>query len=173
VAGFRADPVFAVLAASLMIGQPDVARAQAPKDEIPAQDTEATVTGFAGDRLIVSPARPLWNGRTGNVMSVPPSAAVKLLGLDVAVAGTTRLGYPAHLVFTIGWVELACLLVYVIPRTAPIGALLLTAYLGGATATQVRVEDPWFLFPAAIGVVIWGALWTRDPRIAAIVGSKG
>lgn len=96
-------------------------------------------------------------------------SAVKLLRLDVAVEGTTRLGYPADLVVVIGLVELVCLLAYVIPRTAPIGALLLTAYLGGATATQVRVEDPWFLFPVAVGVLIWGALWLRDPRLAAIL----
>jgi len=96
-------------------------------------------------------------------------SAVKLLGLDVAIEGTTRLGYPAHLVVIIGVVELVCLLAYVIPRTAPIGALLLTAYLGGATATQVRVEDPWFLFPVAVGVVVWGALWLRDPRLAGLL----
>jgi len=95
-------------------------------------------------------------------------AAVKLLRLDVAVEGTTRLGYPADLVVIIGLVELACLLAYVIPRTAPIGALLLTGYLGGATATQVRVEDPWFLLPVGIGVLIWGALWLRDPRVGAL-----
>jgi DoxX-like family len=95
-------------------------------------------------------------------------SAVKLLGLDVAVEGTTRLGYPGDLVVIIGLVELVCLLTYVIPRTAPIGALLLTAYLGGATATQVRVEDPWFLFPVAVGVLIWGALWLRDPRVGAL-----
>jgi hypothetical protein len=99
-------------------------------------------------------------------------SVVKLLGLDVAVEGTTRLGYPADLVVIIGLVELVCLLAYVIPRTAPIGALLLTAYLGGATATQVRVEDPWFLFPVAVGVLIWGALWLRDPRVAAIVRTR-
>jgi len=96
-------------------------------------------------------------------------SAVKLLGLDVAIEGTTRLGYPAHLVVIIGVVEFVCLLAYVIPRTAPIGALLLTAYLGGATATQVRVEDPWFLFPVAVGVVVWGALWLRDPRLAGLL----
>ena len=95
--------------------------------------------------------------------------AVKLLGLNVAVEGTTRLGYRADLVVVIGLLELVCLLAYVIPRTAPVGALLLTAYLGGATATQVRVEDPWFLFPVAVAVLIWGALWLRDPRIAAML----
>jgi len=96
-------------------------------------------------------------------------AAVKLLGLNVAVEGTARLGYPADLVVIIGVVELVCLLAYVIPRTAPIGAMLLTAYLGGATATQVRVEDPWFLFPVGVGVLIWGALWLRDPRVGVIL----
>jgi hypothetical protein len=100
-------------------------------------------------------------------------SAVKLLRLDAAVEGTTRLGYPESLVVIIGLVELACVLAYVIPRTAPIGAVLLTAYLGGATATQVRVEDPWFLFPIAISVLTWGALWLRDPRIAAILRTKG
>jgi len=96
-------------------------------------------------------------------------AAVKLLGLNVAVEGTARLGYPADLVVIIGVVELVCLLAYVIPRTAPIGAMLLTAYLGGATAAQVRVEDPWFLFPVGVGVLIWGALWLRDPRVGVIL----
>jgi len=95
-------------------------------------------------------------------------SAVKLLRLQVAIEGTTRLGYPEHLVVIIGVVELLCLLAYVIPRTAPVGALLLTGYLGGATATQVRVEDPWFLFPVAVGVLTWGALWLRDPRVGAL-----
>jgi DoxX-like family len=95
-------------------------------------------------------------------------SAVKLLRLDAAIEGTARLGYPEHLVIVIGVAELVSLLAYVIPRTAPIGAVLLTGYLGGATATQVRVEDPWFLFPVAIAVLIWGALWLRDPRVGAL-----
>jgi len=65
-----------------------------------------------------------------------------------------------------------CLLAYVIPRTAPVGALLLTGYLGGATATQVRIEDPWFLFPVAVGVLTWGALWLRDPRVGALFATS-
>src|SRR5215468_11240044 len=98
--------------------------------------------------------------------------AVKLLRLDVAVEGTTRLGYPEHLVVIIGLVELACLLVYVIPRTAPLGALLLTGYLGGATATQVRVEDPWFLFPVVVGVLVWVGLFLRDVRLRPLYPLK-
>ena len=100
-------------------------------------------------------------------------SAIKLLGLDVAVEGTTRLGYPADLVVIIGLIELGCLLAYVVPRTAPIGALLLTAYLGGATATQVRVEDPWFLFPVGVGVLTWGALWMRDSRVGGLLSVRG
>jgi hypothetical protein len=96
-------------------------------------------------------------------------AAVKLFRLDVAVDATTKLGYPQELVVIIGLVELACLLVYVIPRTSTMGALLLTAYLGGATATQVRVEDPWFVFPIVVAAMIWGALWFRDARVGELL----
>ena len=96
-------------------------------------------------------------------------SAVKLLRLQVAVEGTTTLGYPEHLVVIIGVVELLCLLAYVIPRTAPVGALLLTGYLGGATATQVRAQDPWFLFPVALGVLGWLGLWLRDTRLRELI----
>jgi hypothetical protein len=58
---------------------------------------------------------------------------------------------------------------YAVPRTAFVGAILLTGYLGGAVATQVRVEDPWFLFPAFIGVLVWGGLFLRDGRVRALV----
>jgi DoxX-like family len=112
-----------------------------------------------------------WTGRVIGawiVLFLAFDAVVKLFRFDVAVEATTRLGYPEHLVVMIGLVELVCLLAYVIPRTAPIGALLLTGYLGGATATQVRVEDPWFLFPVAIAVLIWGGVWLRDPRVGAL-----
>jgi hypothetical protein len=112
-----------------------------------------------------------WTGRVIGawiVLFLAFDAVVKIFRFEVAVEATTRLGYPEHLVVTIGLVELVCLLAYVTPRTAPIGALLLTGYLGGATATQVRVEDPWFLFPVAVGVLIWGALLLRDPRIGAL-----
>jgi hypothetical protein len=90
---------------------------------------------------------------------------VKVFKLSVAVEGTTRLGYPENLVVPLGLVELICLIAYLVPRTAVLGAILLTGYLGGATATQVRVQDLWFVFPAAIAVLVWGALWLRDPGL--------
>ena len=58
-----------------------------------------------------------------------------------------------------------CLIAYVVPRTAVLGAILLTGYLGSATATQVRVQDFWFVLPAAIAGLVWGALWLRDPGL--------
>jgi len=96
-------------------------------------------------------------------------AMVKVLNLPVAVEGTVKLGYPATLVMFIGIVELICLGAYLYPRTAVLGAVLLTGYLGGATATQVRVEDPWFIFPVVVGILIWAGLFLRNGRIRPLL----
>ncbi len=76
-----------------------------------------------------------------------------------------QLGYPAGLARPLGLVELVCVLLYLLPDRAVLGAILLTGYLGGATATKVRLEDPWFLFSVGIGVLVWGGLWLREPRV--------
>src|SRR5262245_7755659 len=113
------------------------------------------------------PRTRLWTGRAiaaWLVLFLVFDAGVKVLKLPVAVEGTTKLGYPEHLVVILGIVELICLIAYVVPRTAIIGAVLLTGYLGGATATQVRVENPWFLLPVALGGLLWVALCLRDSR---------
>jgi DoxX-like family len=99
-------------------------------------------------------------------------AAVKLLKVPVAVEGTTRLGYPESAVFTIGLIQVVCLVVYLIPRTSVLGALLWTGYLGGAVATHVRVESPLFsqvLFPIYVAVLLWGGLWLRDGRLRTLL----
>ena len=75
--------------------------------------------------------------------------------------GLEHLGWTSNAMFNLGFVELACVLVYLIPRTSVIGAVLLTAYLGGAVATHVRIGDP-FWAPILVGVLIWGGLWMRD-----------
>ena len=96
----------------------------------------------------------------------------KLLQVQPVIDGTTRLGYPRDLVFTLGVILLACVLAYVVPRTSVMGALLLTAYLGGAVATQVRVEAPLFthvLFPTYVALVLWSGLLLRDPRLQAFL----
>lgn len=99
-------------------------------------------------------------------------AAMKVLELGPAVEGTVRLGYPESAVFGIGIVQLVCLVLYVIPRTSPLGAILLTGYLGGAIATHVRVGSPLFthtLFPIYVAAMIWGGLFLRDGRVRALL----
>ena len=113
----------------------------------------------------------VWTGRIISTLAALFMAfdcVIKLLELAPAVEATTLLGYPAHLVVVIGLIQLGCLAAYVIPRTSLLGAILLTGYLGGAVATQVRIEDPWFLFPAFIGVLAWGGLFLRDGRVRAL-----
>src|SRR5467141_1085729 len=73
-------------------------------------------------------------------------SGLKVMKLAPAVEATARLGYPTKLVFAIGIAELICVVLFVIPRASILGAILLTGYLGGATATQVRLPDPWFFF---------------------------
>src|SRR5262245_35534097 len=114
----------------------------------------------------------LWTGRIIGawvVLFLAFDAVVKVLKLNVAVEATTRVGYPEDVIVALGIVELVCLVAYVVPRTSIAGAVLLTGYLGGATATQVRVEDPWFLFPVAIGALVWVSLWLRNPRVGSML----
>jgi hypothetical protein len=84
-----------------------------------------------------------------------------LAGFAPYVEGMTKFGYPAALAPWVGITLLICTVLYVIPRTAVLGAILVTGYLGGATATQVRVGDPWWLFPVVLGAMCWGGLWLR------------
>src|SRR5262245_1126919 len=95
-------------------------------------------------------------------------AMVKVLGLPVAVEATVRLGYPARLVTYIGIVELICLAAYLYPRTAVLGAILLTGYLGGATATHVRAEDVWTVFPVVVGVLVWARLYLSNGAVRSL-----
>jgi DoxX-like family len=85
-----------------------------------------------------------------------------------------RLAFPLSLSVELGVIELACVAVYVIPRTSILGAILLTGYLGGAVATHLRVFDPFFdtIFPILIGALVWGGIYLRDPRLRALVHFK-
>jgi hypothetical protein len=96
------------------------------------------------------------------------SGTLKLIKPAPVVEEFARLGYPESLVLGIGLLELACTAVYVIPRTSILGAILLTAYLGGATATHVRIGDPFFS-PIVVGVLVWGGLFLRDDRLRALI----
>ena len=79
-----------------------------------------------------------------------------------------RLGYQEHSALGIGILEIACTALYLIPRTSVLGAILLAGYLGGATATHVRIVDP-FLPPIIFGVLAWGGLYLRDERLRAFL----
>ena len=86
----------------------------------------------------------------------------RLVGFAPYVEGTTRFGYSAALAPWIGLSLLISTILYAIPRTTVLGAILVTGYLGGAAASQVRVGDPWFLFPVFLGVLAWAGLWCRS-----------
>lgn len=97
-------------------------------------------------------------------------AAIKVLQATPAVEATTQLGYAESVVLGIGLLELICLVIYVIPVTSVLGAILLTGYLGGAVATHVRAGSDLFsiIFPVLIGLLIWGGLFWRDSRLRAL-----
>jgi hypothetical protein len=97
---------------------------------------------------------------------------MKLLQIAPAVQGTTELGYPAGTVVVIGAIELVCLVLYLIPPTSVLGALLLTGYLGGAIATHVRVGSPLpthTLFPIYVALMVWGGLYLRESRLRELL----
>ncbi|MGQ0810382.1 MAG: DoxX family protein [Nitrospiraceae bacterium] len=96
------------------------------------------------------------------------SASMKLLQLPAATAGFAHLGYPEYVALPLGIVELTCTVLYVIPRTSVLGAILLTGYLGGATATHVRVGEP-FYASIILGVLVWGGLFLRDSLLRALI----
>jgi len=113
----------------------------------------------------------LWAGR---ILSALPvllfvfSGMFSLLKPAAALQEFVHYGYPEGAMLGVTIVELVCALVYVIPRTAVLGAILLTGYLGGATATHLRVGEPFFL-PIIVGVVVWLGLFLRDARLRALV----
>lgn len=117
----------------------------------------------------------LW---AGWVMSALPvlmllfSGVMKLMQPAAVVEGFVHLGYPASLALGLGGIELACVVVYLIPRTSVLGAILLTGYLGGATATHLRIGEP-FIIPIILGVLVWGGLYLRDSRLRALLPLRG
>ena len=117
----------------------------------------------------------LWTGWgiTGLIMALMLMDAAMKFSLPAgAAAAIARSGWPIQLASTLGVIVLVCTVLYVVPRTAVLGAILLTGYLGGAVATNLRLENPLFtgtLFPVYFGVLVWGALWLRDPRVAALI----
>jgi hypothetical protein len=97
---------------------------------------------------------------------------MKLVDIAPVREGMAKVGFPADLARILGAILLACVALYINARTAVLGAVLLTGYLGGAVATHVRIGDPLFshvLAPVYMGVLIWGGLYLRDDRVRALV----
>jgi hypothetical protein len=129
---------------------------------------------LAATQSVPAAKTTIWTGRIISALAIAFLALdciIKVLNLPPAVEATTQLGYAASLVVTIGVIELVCLALYAIPRTSVLGALLLTGYLGGALATQLRAEAALFslVFPLIIGALIWGGLLLRDGRLRAFL----
>ena len=116
----------------------------------------------------------LWVGR---IMSWLPAlfllvdGVMKLFKPAVVVEATVKLGYAENVIVPLGIVLTLCTILYLIPRTAVFGAILLTGYLGGAVATHVRVGEGLFpiSFPIIFGVLLWGGLYLRDNRLRTLI----
>jgi hypothetical protein len=98
---------------------------------------------------------------------------MKLFKPSFVVEATERLGFPVSALVGIGTVLIVCTLVYLVPRTSILGAVLLTGYLGGAVATQVHAGSSAFetVFPVLMGILVWGGLWLRDNRLRTLLVS--
>lgn len=117
--------------------------------------------------------KPLWTGRILSILAVVFmlfDAIGHLLKPAPVVQAFLQLGFPLNLSVDLGVIQLICVLVYVIPRTAIFGAVLITGYLGGAVAIHMRVGNPVFecVFPILIGIFFWAGLFLRDTRLSAI-----
>jgi hypothetical protein len=116
----------------------------------------------------------LWIGR---VMSALPAlflfvdGAMKLVKPEIVIKATMELGYAESVIVPLGIVLLTCTILYLVPRTAVLGAVLLTGYLGGAVATHVRAGQGLFeiLFPLLFGALLWGGLVLRDERLRELL----
>jgi DoxX-like family len=123
---------------------------------------------------ISSSKKMIWTGRILSVLSALFlffDGAMKLVKPAPVVEATTRLGFPESALTGVGIVLLACTILYLIPRTAVLGAILLTGYLGGAVATQVRAGSSAFetAFPAIFGALVWGGLFLQYDWLRAII----
>jgi hypothetical protein len=118
--------------------------------------------------------KQLWVGRT---MSAMPAlfllvdGAMKLVKPEVVIKATVELGYAESVIVPLGIVLLTCTILYLVPRTAVLGAILLTGYLGGAIATHVRAGQGLFeiVFPVVFGALLWGGLVLRDERLRELL----
>jgi hypothetical protein len=135
----------------------------------------ASISVHSPHRPINSQRSSVWAGRILTALfaafMLGASITPKLLNMDAATEMLAALGWPASFALSIGLLELAFLLLYLVPRTAMLGAVLMTALLGGAMATHLRIGSPLLshtLFSIYLALAMWGGLWLRSPALRAI-----
>jgi hypothetical protein len=119
----------------------------------------------------------VWAGRIMSALAIvffTFDGVTKLVQPQIVIDATRQIGWPADAttLAVLGAILLACAALYAFPRTATLGAILLTGYLGGAVAAHARLGDPLFthiLFGVYLGLFVWGGLWCRDARIRALI----
>ena len=117
----------------------------------------------------------LWTGRVLSgiaILFLLFDGIIHVLKPAPVIDGFAKLGFPVSVSVGLGILELGCLLLYLIPRTSVFGAVLLTGYLGGAIASQLRIAAPLFstlLFPLYVALFVWGGLYLRDERLRALL----
>lgn len=105
------------------------------------------------------------------IFMLAASVAPKLLGAEVAIEPLIQIGWPPDYLYLIGFLELMCVVLYLIPKTSLLGAILMTGVLGGALASHMRVYSPLFshtLFSVYLGLFMWVSLWLRDSRVRRV-----
>ena len=127
---------------------------------------------------MAAPAGAKWLLWTSYIMSAAPvlmlvmSGVMKFVKPEPIKEGFVHLGWDDGLALALGIVEISSTVIYVIPRTAVLGAILVTGYLGGAIATHVRIGEA-FIIPLILGILVWGGLYLRDARLRALVPVRG
>jgi tryptophan-rich sensory protein len=116
----------------------------------------------------------IWTGRVMSGLAaifLLWDGVMKLFKPVFVVEATVRLGYPESTIIGIGVILVVCTIIYIIPQTSVVGAILLTGYLGGAVATQVRAGGTLFtiIFPVIMGALVWGGLFLRENRLRALI----
>jgi hypothetical protein len=126
----------------------------------------------SGAQVAAVSRKMLWTGR---VLSGIPAALVlfgaimKIVKAAPVITGMTQHGIGENLIVLIGVIELACAVVYLIPKTAVLGAILMTALMGGATFTNIRVGDSTYVMNVILGVMVWAGLYVRDSRLRDLI----
>ena len=128
----------------------------------------------SGAQAVPASKGRLWTGRIISalvVLFLLFDGVTKVMKVRAVLDASAQLGYPVSTIVGIGITLLVCTAFYVIPQTSVLGAILLTAYLGGAVATQVRVGNPMFetLFPIIFGALLWAGIFLREGRLGALI----